>query len=64
MTLGTPATANASPADTQNFYPNDNWIPWCIAYNPQYEELLAQHGASTEPDEYFAKVCQIQFRSN
>jgi len=64
MTLGTPATANASPADTQNFYPNDNWLPFCIAYNPDYEELLAQHGATSDPNEYFAKVCQIQFRSN
>lgn len=66
MTLGTPAIENAAGADTQNFYPNDNWLPFCIAYNPDYEELLKQFVEAPSPgsEPYHQKVCQIQFRSN
>lgn len=66
MTLGTPAEVNASPADTQNFYPNDNWLPFCITYCPDYEELLAQFVPAPSPgsEPYYQKVCQIQFRHN
>lgn len=63
MTLGTPAANNVEPADTQNFYPNDSWLPFCIAYNPDYEELLKQYAEDTDP-EYVQRVCQIQFRHN
>jgi hypothetical protein len=31
LTLGTPAAQNVGSADTQNFYPNDSWLPFCIA---------------------------------
>jgi len=66
MTLGTPSDANEAGKDTQNFYPNDSWLPFCIAYNPDYEELLKQWvdppSPGTEP--YHQKVCQIQFRHN
>lgn len=63
MTLGTPSAPNSGTADTQNFYPNDSWLPFCIAYNPDYEELLKQY--ATDPStEFEQRVCQIQFRSN
>lgn len=66
MTLGTPAEENAPNTDTQNWYPNDNWIPFCIAYNPDYEELLKHWEDPPSPgsEPYHQKVCQIQFRSN
>lgn len=66
MTLGSPATENASGTDTQNFFPNDNYLPFCIAYNPDYEELLKQWEEAPPPgtEPYHQKVCQIQFRSN
>lgn len=66
MTLGTPAEENAPNSDTQNWYPNDNWIPFCIAYNPDYEELLKQwvDPASPGTNPYYQKCCQIQFRHN
>lgn len=66
MTLGTPAEENVGEADTQNFYPNDNWLPFCITYNPDYEELLAQFQEAPSPgsEPYHQKVCQIQFRHN
>lgn len=66
MTLGLPAEENASGKDTQNFYPNDSWIPFCIAYNPDYENLLSQwvDPASPGTNPYYQKVCQIQFRHN
>jgi len=66
MTLGTPAEENVGSADTQNFYPNDNWLPFCITYNPDYEELLKQFVPAPSPgtEPYHQKVCQIQFRHN
>jgi len=66
MTLGTPAAENAANTDTQNYYPNDSWIPFCIAYNPDYEGLLDQFVEPNSPgtDPYYQKVCQIQFRHN
>ena len=66
MTLGTPAEENAAGKDTQNYYPNDSWIPFCIAYNPDYEELLKQFKDAGSPgsDPYYQQVCQIQFRHN
>jgi len=66
MTLGTPAEENVGSADTQNFYPNDNWLPFCITYNPDYEELLKQYQPAPSPgsEPYHQKVCQIQFRHN
>lgn len=65
-TLGTPAEENAAGKDTQNFYPNDTWLPFCIAYNPDYEELLKQWEEPPSPGSvpYVRKVCQIQFRHN
>jgi len=62
-TLGTPSEENAPGKDTQNFYTNDSWIPFCIAYNPDYEELLKQFD-DEENTEYIQKVCQIQYRHN
>jgi hypothetical protein len=66
MTLGQPAEENAPNTDTQNYYPNDNWIPFCITYNPDYEELLKQYVPAPSPgtEPYHQKVCQIQFRHN
>lgn len=66
MTLGVPAAENAAGTDTQNFYPNDSYLPFCIAYNPDYEELLKQHEPAPSPgsEPYVKKVCQIQFRHN
>lgn len=66
MTLGVPAEDNAPGKDTQNFYPNDNWLPFCIAYNPDYEELIKQFESPPSPgsEPYYQKVCQIQFRHN
>lgn len=64
MTLGTPAAANVGDADTQNYYPNDSWLPFCIAYNPDYEELQKQFEPPGDGEEYYQKVCQIQFRHN
>lgn len=66
MTLGTPAEENAAGKDTQNFYPNDNWLPFCIAYNPDYEELLKQWKDPQSPgtDPFYQRCCQIQFRHN
>lgn len=47
-TLGQPAVptdpALTPPqADTQNFYVNDNWLPFAVVYNPDYENLLRQY---------------------
>lgn len=66
MTLGQPAAENPAGTDTQNFYPNDNWLPFCIAYNPDYEDLLAQWVDPPSPGSapYHQKCCQIQFRHN
>lgn len=66
MTLGQPSDENAAGKDTQNFYPNDNWLPFCIAYNPDYEELLKQWKDPNSPgtDPFYQRVCQIQFRHN
>jgi hypothetical protein len=66
MTLGKPSAENAPNTDTQNFFPNDSWLPFCIAYNPDYEELLKQFVDPNSPgtDPYYQKVCQIQFRHN
>jgi hypothetical protein len=66
LTLGVPAAENASGTDTQNYYPNDSWIPFCIAYNPDYEELLKQFEEAPSPgsEPYYQQVCQIQFRHN
>lgn len=65
-TLGTPAEENSPGKDTQNFYPNDTWLPFCVAYNPDYEELLKQWEPAPSPgsEPYVRKVCQIQFRHN
>ena len=49
MTLGVPAEENAPNTDTQNFYPNDSWLPFCITYNPDYEELLKQYEDPPSP---------------
>ncbi len=66
LTLGTPAAENAPGTDTQNYYPNDSWLPFCIAYNPDYEGLLAQFKEAPSPgtEPYHQQVCQIQFRHN
>lgn len=66
MTLGVPSAENAPGTDTQNYYPNDSWIPFCITYNPDYEELLKQWVDPPSPgsEPYYQKVCQIQFRHN
>lgn len=66
LTLGLPAEENATGKDTQNFYPNDSWLPFCVAYNPDYDQLLEQwvDPASPGTNPYYQKVCQIQFRHN
>lgn len=47
-TLGQPAVptdpALTPPqADTQNFYTNNNWLPFAVIYNPDFENLLEQY---------------------
>lgn len=66
LTLGVPAAENTPGTDTQNWYPNDSWLPFAIAYCPDYEELLKQFVDPNSPgtDPYYQKVCQIQFRHN
>lgn len=57
-TLGQPAVptdpALTPPqADTQNFYLNNNWLPFAVIYNPDFENQLVQYegdkGDSTCP---------------
>jgi len=69
LTLGQPSVPNNSggyTGDTQNFYPNDSWLPFCIVYNPDWEEQLKQYADNpdTGQSEYDTQVCQIQVRHN
>eukprot|EP01045_Picozoa_sp_COSAG04_P027234 COSAG04_NODE_3946_length_2405_cov_66.168690_1_plen_391_part_00 len=47
-TLGQPAlptdpALTPPQADTQNFYLNNNWLPFCMIYNPDYANQLEQY---------------------
>ena len=69
LTLGQPSVPNNTggyTGDTQNFYPNDSWLPFAIVYNPDFEEQLKQYAPNpdTAKTEYDTQVCQIQVRHN
>lgn len=68
-TLGQPSVPNNTggyTGDTQNFYPNDSWLPFAVIYNPDWEEQLKQYAPNPDTDktEYDTQVCQIQYRFN
>ena len=59
--------ANTSfSGDNQNLYPNNSWLPFCVIYNPDYEEQLANTVESTNPELQgrFTQVQMMRFRYN
>ena len=45
--------------DNQNLYPNDCWLPFCVIYNPNFLEQVANTVANTDP-KFAGRVTQIQ----
>lgn len=59
--------ANTSFAsDNQNLYPNDSWIPFCVIYNPDYEQQLENTVANEEyeMEGRFLQIQMMQYRWN
>ncbi len=54
------------PVDNQNLYPNDSWLPFCVIYNPDYEQQVANTIASSNPEEAgrFTQVQMMRYRFN
>ena len=45
--------------DNQNLYPNDCWLPFCVIYNPDFQEQVANTIANTDA-KYAGRFTQIQ----
>lgn len=45
--------------DNQNLYPNDCWLPFCVIYNPDFLEQVANTKANSDP-KYAGRFTQIQ----
>jgi len=43
--------------DKQNLYPNNSWVPFCVIYNPNYEQQVAQ----TAVDPVTGRFTRVQF---
>lgn len=47
-TLGKPTqTASGAAVDVQNFYPNNQWLPFVIIFNPEFKEMKDNPGNDT-----------------
>lgn len=58
-----PATPSVPKPDQQNYFTNNNWIPFAMIYNPQYQETLdaiAQQKTDNEED----VACNFMYRYN
>lgn len=47
------------PVDSQNLYMNNSWLPFCVIYNPNYEQQVANTKVDTET----GRLTQTQFMS-
>lgn len=45
--------------DNQNLYPNNSWLPFCVIYNPDYEQQVANTIQNTDP-EFAGRFTQVQ----
>lgn len=49
-TLGTETQNGSETAvDIQNFYPNNQWLPWVVIYSPDWEALKTDPGGTQVP---------------
>lgn len=57
-TLGTETNnASGSAVDIQNYYPNQQWLPFCVIYNPEFQAMEDDHGGTGDQGD-------IQIHSN
>lgn len=45
--------------DNQNLYPNDSWLPFCVIYNPDFAEQVANAKPNSDP-KYAGRFTEIQ----
>ena len=52
------------PSDTQNLFPNNSWVPFCVIYNPEYQAQAANAIADPLNPGKFTQVQMMEYRWN
>lgn len=60
----TEGTETSFSTDKQNLYPNNSWIPFCVIYNPNYEQQANNFLVDPNDSQKFTQVQTMLYRWN